>query len=59
MKDNIEENTREIIVGNYRVIYDIVPLMVRNLAVLHGARSFQNPKLRVPASPAGGSTDRG
>lgn len=40
-------NTREIIVGNYRVIYDIVHLRVRILAVLHGARLFQNPKLRV------------
>ncbi|MEK6713239.1 MAG: type II toxin-antitoxin system RelE/ParE family toxin [Nitrospirota bacterium] len=40
-------NTREIIVGNYRVIYDIAHLRVRILAVLHGARLFQNPKLRV------------
>lgn len=42
-----DENTREIIVGNYRVIYDIVHLKVRILAVLHGARLFQDPKLRV------------
>lgn len=42
-----DENTREIIVGNYRVIYDIGHLKVRILAVLHGARLFQNPKLRA------------
>ena len=42
-----EENTREIIVGNYRVIYDIVQSKVRILTVLHGARLFQNPKLRA------------
>lgn len=42
-----DENTREIIVGNYRVIYDIVHSKVRILAVLHGARLFPNPKLRV------------
>ena len=42
-----DENTREIIVGNYRVIYDIVQSKVRILAALHGARLFQNPKLRV------------
>ena len=42
-----DENTREIIVGNYRVIYDVVHLKARILALVHGARLFQNPKLRV------------
>ncbi len=42
-----DENTREIIVGNYRVIYDVVRSRVRILAVLHGARSFRDPKLKV------------
>lgn len=38
-----EENTRELIVGNYRIVYDIVDLKIRILGVLHGARFFQNP----------------
>ncbi len=41
-----EENTRELVVGNYRVIYDIVGSLVRILGVLHGARLFRNPKGR-------------
>jgi toxin ParE1/3/4 len=32
--------TREIIVGSYRVMYDIVGDAVRILGVLHGARQF-------------------
>lgn len=36
-----DENTREIIVGNYRVIYDTSGDAVRILSVLHGARLFQ------------------
>ena len=35
-----DPNTREIIVGNYRVIYDINSDIVRILTVLHGARQF-------------------
>ncbi len=35
-----ENNTREIILGNYRVIYDTNKDVVRILAVLHGARLF-------------------
>ena len=35
-----DDNTREIIVGNYRVIYDASGDIVRILTVLHGARLF-------------------
>lgn len=35
-----DEHTREIIVGSYRVIYDIHEEVVRILGVLHGARLF-------------------
>ena len=35
-----DEHTREVIVGNYRVIYDIHEEVVRILGVLHGARLF-------------------
>ena len=35
-----DSQTREIIVGNYRVIYDISGDVVRILTVLHGARQF-------------------
>jgi len=38
-----DENTREIIVGNYRVIYDTSGDAVRILSVLHGARLFPRP----------------
>jgi|SRR3989338_181255 len=48
-----EENTREIIVGNYRVIYDIAQSKVRILTVLHGARLFPNPKLRAQRKKGG------
>ena len=37
-------HTREIIVGNYRVIYDISGDVVRILTVLHGARQFPPSK---------------
>jgi len=33
-----QENTREIIVGHYRVIYEIAGLSVRILTIIHGAR---------------------
>ncbi|MBM4035672.1 MAG: type II toxin-antitoxin system RelE/ParE family toxin [Planctomycetes bacterium] len=33
-------HTREILVGNYRVAYDVVGDAVRILTVLHGARQF-------------------
>ena len=36
--------TREIIVGSYRVMYDIAGDVVRILGVLHGARQFPPPK---------------
>ncbi|MEI8206317.1 MAG: type II toxin-antitoxin system RelE/ParE family toxin [Kiritimatiellales bacterium] len=35
-----EKQTRELIVGNYRVMYDIQADTVRILTVLHGARKF-------------------
>ena len=35
-----DNNTREIIVGNYRVVYDTTGVGVRVLSVLHGARLF-------------------
>jgi len=35
-----DESTREIVVGNYRVMYDISDGTIRILAVLHGARLF-------------------
>lgn len=38
-----ESNTREIIVGSYRVIYDTNGDVVRILTVLHGARLFPKP----------------
>ena len=38
-----DENTREIIVDNYRVMYDTSGDVVRILTVIHGARLFQRP----------------
>jgi toxin ParE1/3/4 len=35
-----EKQTRELIVGNYRVMYDIRADIIRILTVLHGARKF-------------------
>jgi addiction module RelE/StbE family toxin len=35
-----EKQTRELIVGNYRVMYDIRVDTIRILTVLHGARKF-------------------
>jgi addiction module RelE/StbE family toxin len=35
-----EVNTREVIVGSYRVIYDVSDETIRILSVLHGARNF-------------------
>ena len=35
--------TREVIVGNYRVIYDTTGEAVRILSVIHGARQFPKP----------------
>lgn len=35
-----EKQTRELIVGNYRVMYDIRADTIRILTVLHGARKF-------------------
>jgi len=35
--------TREVIVGNYRVIYDTTGEAVRILSVIHGARLFPKP----------------
>ena len=37
-------NTREIFVGNYRVIYDISGSTVRILTVLHMARYLRDPR---------------
>ena len=38
-----DDATREIIVGNYRVMYDLSGDNIRILAVLHGARQFPRP----------------
>ena len=38
-----DDATREIIVGNYRVMYDLGSNIIRILAVLHGARQFPKP----------------
>ncbi|MFA6174360.1 MAG: type II toxin-antitoxin system RelE/ParE family toxin [Kiritimatiellales bacterium] len=35
-----EKQTRELIAGNYRVMYDIQADTIRILTVLHGARKF-------------------
>jgi len=35
-----EENTREILVGNYRIMYELRGETIRILTVLHGARQF-------------------
>jgi plasmid stabilization system protein ParE len=35
-----DDNTREVIVGSYRVIYDVSEETIRILSVLHGARNF-------------------
>jgi len=35
-----DESTREVIVGSYRVIYDVSEETIRILSVLHGARNF-------------------
>ena len=35
-----EQRTREIIVGSYRVMYDMQDDVIRILTVLHGARKF-------------------
>ena len=39
-----EENTRELVIGNYRVVYDIVKSQIQILTVLHGARLFRKAK---------------
>ena len=41
-----DKNTREIIVGNYRVIYEISGETVRILSLLHAARLFSKLKSR-------------
>jgi len=38
-----DDLTREIPVGDYRVVYDVAGDMVRILTVLHGARRFPLP----------------
>jgi addiction module RelE/StbE family toxin len=38
-----ESHTREIIVGNYRIMYDCCGELLRVLTVLHGARQFPVP----------------
>ena len=35
-----DEQTRELIVGHYRIIYDVQEATIRILTVLHGARKF-------------------
>lgn len=39
----LDDNSREIIVSNYRVMYDTSGDVVRILTVLHGARLFPQP----------------
>jgi len=39
-----EEHTREVIVGNYRIVYDLGTSAVTILTVLHGARLFHDPR---------------
>lgn len=38
-----DEQTRELLVGNYRIIYDIRAELVRILTVIHSARELPNP----------------
>lgn len=38
-----DEKIREVLVGNYRVIYEISESAVQILTVLHGARDFHEP----------------
>jgi len=38
-----DDSTREVIVGNYRIIYDTAGDVVRILSVIHGARLFPKP----------------
>ncbi len=38
-----DENIREVIVGSYRVIYDVNEEAVRILSVIHGAQRFSKP----------------
>jgi len=38
-----DENTREISVGSYRIMYEISGETIRILTVLHGARQFPAP----------------
>ncbi|HMO52352.1 MAG TPA: type II toxin-antitoxin system RelE/ParE family toxin [Kiritimatiellia bacterium] len=35
-----DNTTREVIVGSYRIIYDVSDETIRILSVLHGARQF-------------------
>ena len=39
-----DDSTRELIVGNYRVVYSVSGETVRILTVLHSARTFQDPR---------------
>jgi len=38
------EDFREILVGNYRIIYQVTPDRVRITTILHGARRLPGPK---------------
>ena len=41
----IDDNSiREVLVGNYRVMYDISGSVVQVLAILHMSRRFQDPR---------------
>ena len=37
------EDIRELIVGNYRVVYNVTRSTIGILTILHGAKNFQNP----------------
>jgi len=45
-----DEDVREIIVGNYRVMYRILPNEVEVMTVVHGARLFHKEKERLAKS---------
>ena len=36
-----QEHTRELIVGHYRVVYDITGRTIRILTIIHGSRLFR------------------
>ncbi len=39
-----DDSVREVLVGNYRIMYDISGSVVRVLTVLHMSRQFKDPR---------------